>query len=385
MILSHQKDLFHLPQDICYLDMASQSPSFISVEEAGIAGVLQKSHPHTITKDDYFEPIKTLKQLFASLIGIEDYNRIANLPSVSYGMATLAKNSRIQKNEEILLIGNQFPSNYYAWERLVKSNGGKLKIVHMPKTSENRGQKWNEDILEAISDKTAIVAMGAIHWTNGTLFDLKSIRNKTKKHNSLLFIDGSQSVGALPFSVKDIQPDALICAGYKWLFGPYGCAYGYFSPVFDNGLPIEENWTNRLGSENMQNLSKYQDQYKPLANRYSVGEHASFIHTKMQIAALQELVKFPPQHIQDYCKEICRDALPILKELGCYIENDDFRANHLFGVELPEDLDKGKLKKTLSQKKIFISFRDNYIRISCHIFNTSNDLLRLTDSIKSCL
>ena len=50
-----------------------------------------------------------------------------------------------------------------------------------------------------------------------------------------MIIDGSQSVGALPFSIKDIQPDALICAGYKWLFGPYGCAYGYFGPYFDNG------------------------------------------------------------------------------------------------------------------------------------------------------
>ena len=33
----------------------------------------------------------------------------------------------------------------------------------------------------------------------------------------LLIIDGTQSIGALPFSIKKYRPDALICAGYKWL------------------------------------------------------------------------------------------------------------------------------------------------------------------------
>ena len=95
----------------------------------------------------------------------------------------------------------------------------------MPKSKTNRGKSWNEAILESISDKTKVVSLGNIHWANGTLFDLKSIREKTTKHRALLIVDGSQSVGVLPFSVKEIQPDALICAGYKWLFGPYGCGY----------------------------------------------------------------------------------------------------------------------------------------------------------------
>ena len=100
--------------------------------------------------------------------------------------------------------------------------------------------------------------------------------------------------------MKEIQPDALICAGYKWLFGPYGCAYGYFGSYFDDGVPLEENWSNRLESENMTKLTEYQPKYKPLANRYSVGEHASFIHVKMQITGLQQIIKWKPESIQNY-------------------------------------------------------------------------------------
>ncbi|PQJ78060.1 aminotransferase class V-fold PLP-dependent enzyme [Polaribacter porphyrae] len=385
MQLKNQKHLFSIPEEITYLNIAAQSPSFKAVEKAGIEGVLEKSHPYKIVGASYFEPVKEVKKLFAKLIDVDDYDRITNIPSASYGLATVANNITLKKDDEILLVESQFPSNYYVWEKLANQFNAKLKIVSMPKTTENRGKKWNEAILNSISDKTALVTLGNIHWANGTLFDLKAIRKNTKKHNALLIIDGSQSIGALPFSVKEIQPDALICGGYKWLFGPYGSGYAYFGSYFDNGNPLEENWSNRLNSENMSELTSYQPQYKPLANRYSVGEHASFIHTKMQIAALQQVLKWTPNAIQEYCKEITSDLVVELKKLDCFIENENFRTYHLFGVELSQKINIDLLKTKLKEDKIFISFRGNYIRISCHVYNTKEDFIKLVNCIKSCL
>ena len=383
--MKNQKHLFNLPEEITYLNIASQSPSFKAVEQAGIEGVLEKSHPYKITGDSYFEPVKEVKKLFAKLIEVKDYNRIANIPSASYGLATAANNITLKKNDEILLIDEQFPSNYYVWEKLAKKFDAKIKIVLMPESKIKRGESWNEAILESISDKTAVVTLGNIHWANGTLFDLKSIRKKTTKHTALLIVDGSQSVGALPFSVKEIKPDALICAGYKWLFGPYGCGYAYFGEYFDNGIPIEENWSNRLHSENMGSLATYEPQHKPLANRYSTGEHASFIYIKMQIAALKQVLIWTPEAIQEYCKEVTSEAVNTLTENGCFVENGDFRTHHLFGVALPEKLDIAKLKTQLMEAQIFISFRGNYIRLSCHLYNTKEDFKKLTNCILSCI
>ena len=384
-MLNSQKHLFDIPENISYLNIASQSPSFKPVEKAGVDAVLEKSHPYKITTDSYFKPIIELKKLFASLIDVSDYNRIANIPSVSYGMATVANNITLHKGDEIVLIEEQFPSNFYVWERLAKKFEAKIITVKRPETEINQGKKWNEAILNAITEKTAVVTLGNIHWANGTLFNLKAIREKTIKNSSLLIIDGSQSIGALPFSVKEIDPDALICAGYKWLFGPYGCGYGYFGKYFDNGIPLEENWSNRLHSENMSGLTNYEDNYKPLANRYSVGEHASFIHIKMQIAALQKVIEWSPKAIQDYCEEITKEAVLELKEIGCYIENSKDRTHHLFGVKLPVDLDIEKLKISLKEANIFISFRGKYIRLSCHLYNTKEDFEALVNCIKQTI
>jgi selenocysteine lyase/cysteine desulfurase len=385
MKLPNQKQLFSIPAEITYLNIAAQSPSFKAVEQAGIDGVLEKSHPYKIETANYFEPVKEVKKLFTNLIDADDYNRIAIIPSASYGLATAANNITLKQDDEIILIEEQFPSNYYVWEKLAKKFDAKIKIISMPLATENRGKSWNVAILEAISDKTALVSIGHIHWANGTLFDLKAISKKAKQYHALLIIDGSQSVGALPFSVKEIKPDALICAGYKWLFGPYGCGYGYFGAYFDNGTPLEENWSNRLDSENMNKLTVYESNYKPLANRYSVGEHANFINIKMQIAALQQVLIWTPEAIQTYCQEITAEAVQVLQENGCFIEDAAFRTHHLFGAELPKKIAIEKLKIKLKEEHIFISFRGNYIRLSCHLYNTKEDFKKLTNCILSCL
>ncbi|MGV8814095.1 MAG: aminotransferase class V-fold PLP-dependent enzyme [Gelidibacter sp.] len=314
-----QKQLFDIPDDICYLNTASLSPSFKAVETAGIEAVLEKSRPYLIPPSDFFEPVIELKKRFAQIIETNEYERITTIPSVSYGIATVANNIKLNPGDNVVLMQEQFPSNYYSWKKLADKYHSHLKIVEAPETKTNRGKLWNEAILNAIDDSTAVVAMGHIHWSSGVLFDLKAIRAKTRQHNALLIIDGSQSIGALPFSVKDIQPDALICAGYKWLFGPYGCGYAYYGPYFDNGEPLEENWTNRLDSHKLADLTQYQSEYKPLANRYAVGESGSFIYVKMQLEALKQVILWTPQAVQDYCKDISTKAVADLRALGCYI------------------------------------------------------------------
>lgn len=377
MALQNQKHLFSIPDHITYLNTAYMSPSFKAVEKAGIDAVLRKSQPFNISSSDFFEPVEEVKKLFAQLVEVEDYHRIVTIPSVSYGIANVANNIHLNKNDEIIVLEEQFPSNVYSWHNLAQKYGAKLITIPIPKSSEHIAKQWNLDILNAINEKTAVVAMAPIQWSNGMLFDIKAIRENTKQNKALLIIDGSQSVGALPFSVKALQPDALVCAGYKWLFGPYTSGYAYYGPYFDSGAPIEHSWLNRLHSENFAGLTKYEAEYKPLANRYAMGESSNFIAIPMQKEALKQIIAWTPKAIQEYCKEISADAIQDLKNLGCQIEDENDRAHHLFGIKLPEDLEINHLKSLLKEHQIYVSFRGRFIRISCHLFNTKEDFKKL--------
>ncbi len=163
---------------------------------------------------------------------------------------------------------------------------------------------------------TKFVALGNVHWADGTRFDLEAVRKRTREVGALLIIDGTQSVGALPFDVQKIQPDALICGGYKWLMGPYSMGMAYYGEHFNNGQPIEENWLNRKNSEDFTTLVNYQVDYQPDALRYEVGEHSNFILVPMMVEALKQINKWKPENIQNYCQKISKSAIREMKSPG---------------------------------------------------------------------
>ncbi len=300
-------------------------------------------------------------------------------------MANVVKNISIEKTQHVLVAAEQFPSNYYPWQRLCEEKGGEVKIISPPPARENRGKIWNQRILENITRQTKVVALGNVHWADGTLFHLLAIRKRTKEVGALLIIDGTQTVGALAFDVQKIQPDALICAGYKWLLGPYSLGLAYYGEVFDGGKPVEENWINRKNSENFAGLVNYEPNYHPGALRYEVGEHSNFILVPMLLKALEQLNKWKPENIQEYCKVITKNTIDELVQLGFWIEDEAYRASHLFGIRLPLELELKKVKEDLLKKKIYVSYRGDAIRISPNVYNTKEDLKKLSTTLTRSL
>ncbi len=379
-MLNNQSHLFSLPTDVTYLNGAYMSPLLNTVAEVGQKALLQKQNPTEISGEDFFIHTQKLKQTFAELIDVVEASQIAIIPSVSYGLATIANNIKLKADDEIVMIEEQFPSNVYVWQKLVEKHNAKLISVKAPDLKINRGLEWNKRILNSINSNTAVVALPHVHWVDGTLFDLESISLKTKENKALLIIDGTQSVGALPFSVAKIQPDALICAGYKWLMGAYGLGVAYYSERFNQGNPIEENWINRFNSEDFTGLVNYESRYQPNAGRYNMGEVSNFVYTPMLTTAIEQIMDWQPQNIQDYCQHISAEAIKELRQLDCFIENEDYRAKHLFGVYLPDTMDAEKLKVRFNKYKIFVSFRGKAIRVAPNVYNTKADF----DKFVSC-
>lgn len=376
-MLKNQRSKFSIPKNITFLNCAYMAPLLKSVEKAGIAGIKSKRNPLHITVPDFFTAGEMLRATFSKVINNPAPGRVVIIPSVSYGIANVAKNLHLHATDNIIVAAEQFPSNYYPWQRLSDETGVKLKVVTPPGITENRGKLWNESLLSAIDKNTRVVALGNVHWADGTLFDLVNIRKRTKEVGALLIIDGTQSVGALPFDVQIIQPDALVCGGYKWLMGPYSIGMAYYGPHFDNGTPIEENWINRQHSEDFTGLVNYKSNYQPGALRYEVGEHSNFILVPMLMAALEQIIQWKPERIQEYCAAISRRPVALLREAGCWIEDENYRGHHLFGIRLPKSADLNKIKDSLAKNKIAVSFRGDAIRVAPHLYNDERDLMKL--------
>jgi selenocysteine lyase/cysteine desulfurase len=379
--LTCQREAFSLPEELHYLNCAYMGPLPRVTEEAGIRAIRSKRVPSQIAPGDFFETSDRLRTLFAGVLGVADAQRVAILPGVSYGVAVAARNLPMQAGQNVVMTHEQFPGNVHAWTRKAREAGGRTRFVEPP-DGARRGAAWNGRILEAIDGDTAIVALPQVHWTDGTRFDLVEIGRRCREVGAALVVDATQSVGAHPFDTGAIRPDAVLCAAYKWLLGPYSVALGYYSERFDDGVPLEETWIGRHGSEDFQHLVDYQEAYQPGALRYDVAERSNFALLPMAVASLELVAGWGPEGIQAYCADLTRELIAEAAGLGFLVEEPEWRGSHLFGLRMPQGIDLVGLRDALARRQVSVSLRGSALRLSPNVYNDASDVEALLAGLR---
>ena len=380
--MENQKDKFSLPEDLCYLNVAYMAPLLKGVEDAGIAALKKKADPTKMGMQDFFGDVQDLKKRFADLVN-GTTKQVAVIPSVSYGMANAALNLKYKEGGHIIMLEEQFPSNYYPWEAAAKLHGQEIKMIGPDSNSSHRALSWNQNILNAINEKTTAVCCGHVHWADGTLYDLEAISRKCKEHQAYLIIDGTQSVGALPFDLERIPVDVLVVGGYKWLLGHYGLGLAYYSEKFNSGEPIEHNWINKKDSDNFQALVDYKEEYKEGAAKYSMGEQSNFVLVSMLRKGIDQLMEWGVENIQAYCRDLHQLLIDELEGSGFRVQGMQDSSSHLTAIRLSADMDMELIKKVLLENKIYVSYRGDAMRVSLHVFNSEAEIRKFANILKN--
>ena len=384
-MLQCQRLRFQLPSDLHYLNCAYMAPLAREVEAAGREGMARRRDPSTIVADDFFDQADALRERFARLIGGSDPRRVAIIPAVSYGIATAARNAAVAAGQNIVILGEQFPSNVYVWMRKAKESGAAIRTVDRPTVGEHgAGAAWNERLLDAIDGDTAVVATPIVHWADGTRFDVAAVGRRTREVGAAFVIDGTQSIGAMPFDVEEVAPDALVVAGYKTLFGPYQSGLAWFGERFDGGVPLEEPWAARESSELfVAGRLDYVQEYRPAAARYDVGERSNQIQLPMLNAALDMVLEWQPERVQEYCATLLQPFEDAFREEGFDLEDRMWRGAHLFGLRSRRGLDADATAAALRQARVFVSVRGTAIRVAPQVYNDSSDLEALAATLRA--
>lgn len=376
MLLPSQRPLFEIPDDVTWLNCAYMSPQLRGVRAAGEEALSRKAQPWNIRPAHFFDEAEALRALFAQLVGA-DPEGVALVPSVSYAMAVAAANLPLREGQRLLVLAEEFPSNVYPWRDLAQRTGATLSTVPRPPDGD-----WTRALLEAMDDRTALVAAPHCHWTDGTRVDLAKVGARAREVGALLAVDATQSLGALPLSVQEVQPDYLVAAGYKWLMGPYSQGYLYVAPRHREGRPLEMNWITRQRSEDFARLIDYRDEFQPGARRFDVGERSNFLLVPLAIAALRQLLAWGVPSIQETLRELTRRAAHGAQTLGLEVPPEAHRAGHLVGLRrrggYPADV-----TSRLAERQIHVSVRGENLRVSPHLYNTAAEVDRLLEALES--
>ena len=370
--LESQRHLFDIPPEVAYFNCAYNSPLLIEAGKALVEGAMSNCRPWQRKPADFFDDAEKFRKLASRALG-GNSECYAVIPSASYGTSTVARifEEKLGRGDEIIVLEKAFPSEYLPWQRLSQATDAKLVVVKAP-TDFN----WTQAVLDCLTTQTKLVAIPNCHWTNGAQLNLLAISEATHALGACLSLELTQSLGALPLDMDRVSPDFVIAAGYKWLLFPYGLSLFYVDPRWHRERPLEETWLSREGAQVFEKLTNYVASYQSGARRFEMGQKSIPSLLPGGLVALRQLGDWGVSNIADSLEVINDCIAQVLEETGWAPVPKQYRSPHLLGAFSEGDVPKEFVER-LAGQNVFVSYRENSLRITPHLHVNGHDLSQL--------
>jgi len=138
----------------------------------------------------------------------------------------------LKAGDEVLITQLDHEANRGPWLRL-EERGAVIREVRLKES----GVLDAEDMAAKICTRTRIFALGASSNALGTVNDIALARRLTREVGALLVVDAVHYAPHFPLDVKAMDPDFLLCSGYKF-YGPH-VGVLYSKPGALERLPID--------------------------------------------------------------------------------------------------------------------------------------------------
>jgi cysteine desulfurase / selenocysteine lyase len=122
---------------------------------------------------------------------------------------------QIQAGDEIILSVMEHHANIVPWHFMRERHGAVLKWVDV----EPDGSLDPQKVIDAMTDRTKIVALTHVSNVLGTVVDLKPIIEAAHDRGIAVLVDGSQGAVHMPVDVQALGCDFYTITGHK-LYGP---------------------------------------------------------------------------------------------------------------------------------------------------------------------
>ncbi|PSP94658.1 cysteine desulfurase [Halobacteriales archaeon QS_4_62_28] len=160
-----------------------------------------------------------------------------NTVAYAWGLAELGP------GDEVVLTEMEHHAALVTWQQIAKKTGAEVKFVRV----DDEGYLDMDHARELITDDTEMVSVVHVSNTLGTVNPVSELTDIAHDHDSLVFVDGAQSVPHMPVDVEAIDADFFAFSGHK-MCGPTGVGVLYgkerlldaMQPYLYGGMMIEK-------------------------------------------------------------------------------------------------------------------------------------------------
>lgn len=370
-----QSEYAHLKS--VFFNSAYFGPSPISAKKLMTEAMDRELDPSFYPYNEWMGISERIRVKLADFMQVSP-DTITHSTSASDVINIVANGFPFLKGDHVAAIDKDYPSNILPWMLAEKDRG--IVFDRIPLGDEVvPTAEWLE---KKLHPNTKIFNMSWVTFDTGKRMELVSIGKMLKSKNIMFVVDATQALGGMMISSEELKYiDVLSCSSYKWMLGPYGHAFGYFSSFAQEKIAHHNgNWILSPTSKSVYNLLDYTIETLPGARKYDRGQAGNFLTNSCLEGSL------------DFFKKVGMDNV---KKLS--FETRDYFLNHFpknkYNLVTPKENmgnivcvrstgeDSIKLEQELKRHNVDVSVRQGNVRISFHVFNTNEQVNKLIEAL----
>ena len=361
------RNQFPVTDRVAYLNTAAAGPLAVSVAEAGSEYYRHMMADGDKRWDEWLEKRESVRRLIAAFINAEP-DEIGLTTNTSSGMNVIV--DALEHRGEVISCDLEFPVSTLPWMHrripvhLVRNRDGELDL---------------NDVAAAANDKTGVISLSHVQFSNGLRSDLEELGRIKGRH--AFVVNASQSAGVFAIDVKRMRIDALCTTGHKWMLSGYGSGFVYLSRELQ-----ADSKARAIGWLSVQ--EPYAMKNDEIVMRYDLSARAElgcphFAGIFALGSAVNLLTSCGMDGIETRALSLNRYLTTRLQEIGWRIlsplRDERFRsAETLVACDEP-----ARVTTQLAERGVIVTEKPQGIRVATDFFNNEADIDRLIAGLGS--
>ena len=305
----------------------------------------------------------------------------------SLNLLSYTLDSKIDKNDEILISHMEHHANLVPWQLLAKKTGAKLR--YLPLTKE--GDLDLSETERYFTSKTKVVSLTHMSNVLGSINPIDKISEITKKIDAIFIVDAAQSVSHIPVDVQNLGCDFITFSGHKML-GPTGIGVLWGSLKMLESLPPFLSGGEMIETVTLENATWNEVPYK-----FEAGT-PNYVQAIGLGTAVEYLSNIGMKNVQAHEKNLTEYAIEKLKIIPeLYIHGSpssrggviSFNLNEIHPQDLSQFLNEDniciRVGHHCAQPLLKTLGETSTARISFYVYNDSSDIDKFVESLKSAM
>jgi selenocysteine lyase/cysteine desulfurase len=255
-----------------------------------------------------------------------------------------------------------------AWRYAAEANKaiGQIKHTLLKDAPLDLGVDW---LKVNLPKDTKVLNLSHVAFNTGRKVDLLQIGKFLKTRDILFIVDGTQAFGGIYYTKEELNLiDCLVCSTYKWLLGPYGSSFAYYSNRLLAQMNIlQGSWLTSIGFTKRRQIIDYSLDPLSGARPYDRGQAPNLLNTAGLEGSLSLFSELGLKSIYEHNQKLTHFFVENLKAKNLNIVAPKSCLSNIICLKSLTDTE--QLQAKLQKNNIDISIRDGNLRISFHLFN----------------